>query len=162
MTQAINQRPARTFITGRATTWIRVAANLLTVMTALTVAIGYAWLPDSIPTHFNLAGQPDAWGSKGSVWMLVVVNIVIVGGLTLLSRYPKVFNYPAPVTEENAQTLYRAGEQMMVWLACLVAILFAAIVASTLFGFNVAPILVPTLIAVFLSLIVGLARMMKV
>jgi uncharacterized membrane protein len=30
----------------------------------------YAKLPDTVPTHFDIAGKPDAWGAKSSFFFL--------------------------------------------------------------------------------------------
>lgn len=34
-------------------------------------------LPDRIPSHFDLAGQPDAWSGKNSIWFLPGVSLFI-------------------------------------------------------------------------------------
>ena len=53
-------------------------------------------------------------------------------GLDVLSRHPRLYNYPAPLTSANVQRLYRVGEQMMVWLCACVAIMFLGVVGMVL------------------------------
>jgi uncharacterized membrane protein len=54
----------------------------------------YAALPDPMPTHFGISGQPDAWSKKsfGSVMVLPIMTLVLgvmVGGTALLTGRAK-------------------------------------------------------------------------
>ena len=40
------------------------------------IVSNYSSLPSTIPTHFNAAGQADAWGAKHSIWFVFVVNLL--------------------------------------------------------------------------------------
>src|SRR5699024_8627126 len=66
-------RPARTFTTGPWTRWIRRIALLLIVGTAGWVLLSYSSLPSAVPTHFDLRGEPDAFGDRASALWLVGV-----------------------------------------------------------------------------------------
>ena len=42
----------------------------------------YLWanwqaIPQEIPTHYGFSGQPDAWGSKSSCVVLLVIGVVM-------------------------------------------------------------------------------------
>lgn len=63
-------------------------------------------------TPIPLAGVLTTFGA----WLLCLVP------MTLLARHPRILNYPAPVTEENAARVYRAGERMLTWLGAAVSI----------------------------------------
>src|SRR5699024_5203959 len=41
------------------------------------IAVMYQKIPDVIPTHFGLWGQPDSWGSKTSLLFLYGVSVVM-------------------------------------------------------------------------------------
>lgn len=48
--------------------------RFLLILLILLVPFGYAYyllpdLPDQIPTHFGIGGKPDAWGSKGTIFL---------------------------------------------------------------------------------------------
>lgn len=51
-------------------------------------------LPSRIPTHFNMAGQPDGWGSPQTLWMLfafqVLVACVMLSGAIWCRRFPQL------------------------------------------------------------------------
>lgn len=71
-----------------------------------TVLSKYSQLPDIIPTHYNLAGEVDDTGSKSSLFLLPSITTVLYIGLTILNRYPHIFNYPGKITPENAYRQY--------------------------------------------------------
>ena len=47
----------------------------------------YPSLPETIPIHWNAAGEIDGWGSKTTLFML---NLLPVGILALLALIPKI------------------------------------------------------------------------
>lgn len=87
-----------------------VSAFLLAGLIILTV-FGMIRLPARIPSHFGADGQPNAWGGKGSLLLLPIVGACFYALITLLERFPWIFNYTVEVTEENAPRLYRIGRQ---------------------------------------------------
>ncbi|MEN9832077.1 MAG: hypothetical protein RLZZ487_1682, partial [Pseudomonadota bacterium] len=78
------------------------------VLLALWIWTGtsYSSLPDTIPTHFNAAGEADGFGRKASIVSLPVVASLLYIGLTLLNRVPHSFNFPTPITQDNALRQY--------------------------------------------------------
>jgi len=74
-----------------------------------------AWmdLPDRIPVHFGLNGQPDAWGGKGALAIGPIVSLASVLLLAIVNRSPHTFNYPVAVTPENAQRQYAIARELM-------------------------------------------------
>jgi len=106
--------------------------KLLEALTALGVIIliamtvwGYFALPAVIPTHYGFSGAPNAYGGKGSLLTLPIVSICLAVLLTVLSRYPHLYNYPWPITAENAPRQYSLARLLlrwitleMVWMVC--------------------------------------------
>lgn len=88
-------------------------------------------LPDRIPTHFNLAGEPDGWGPAGILFLLPALGLLLCVGLFILVRYPHTFNYPVNITDENAPRQYRLATQLLHWTNCSIQWLFLAIVWMT-------------------------------
>lgn len=101
------------------------AASLAGVF-ALAVMPAYYWsdLPAVVPTHFGITGVPDAWGSKYAVLLVPVVGAVLYAGITAVSCYPHLFNYPWPITEENAYNQYRLARTLMTALKAEITWLF--------------------------------------
>jgi uncharacterized membrane protein len=104
------------------------------VLLALWVWTGtsYSNLPDSIPTHFNAAGEADGFGRKASIFGLPVVASLLYIGLTLLNRVPHIFNFPTPVTQENALIQYMNATRMIRFLKLILVVVFGGISFQTI------------------------------
>jgi len=107
---------------------------------------GHDALPDRIPTHFDLAGKPNGWGSPSSLLLLPVLALVLYLGMTLVSRFPSTFNYPVRVTAENRPRLQALSLEMIAWLKVELVCLFTwiqwSIVESVRQGQGGLPVLV--------------------
>src|SRR5699024_10967270 len=42
------------------------------------VLFSYGSLPDEIPIHFNMAGEADGWGNKGTIIGLIFINFHVI------------------------------------------------------------------------------------
>lgn len=73
-------------------------------------------LPETIPLHFGLSGKPDGWGNKITIWLLPVLAVGLEILLTVVGRYPHTWNYPVPITEENARAQYVIGRSLLTWM----------------------------------------------
>lgn len=126
----------------------------LAAMAGLVVFALRAWptLPASVPVHFAVDGEVDAWGGKGSLLALLGLCFVFYAGLSVLERFPHIYNYPVPVTVENAPRLYLLGRQLMLALKVLISVSFAALFAAVVL---VAQGEWATLTAWFLPAVVG-------
>jgi len=94
-----------------------------------TLIIAQAWptIPNTIPIHFGISGKPDDWGSKEILWLFPLLCLVMDVGFLFLSRYPHEFNYPHPITLENAPRQYQLARLLLAWLKTEVIWLFAFI-----------------------------------
>ncbi|MFB2895230.1 DUF1648 domain-containing protein [Aerosakkonemataceae cyanobacterium BLCC-F50] len=108
---------------------LALVLNIITVvgvLLSLIIAIrGWFILPDVIPIHFNLSGQPNGWGSKAIIWLFPALAIIISVGLTFLSRYPRLFNYPVQITPENAARQYQIACSLLNFFKAELAWIFA-------------------------------------
>ena len=80
-----------------------------------------------VPTHFNLAGQADAWGSPQSLLVLPAMALGVFLLMTIVSRYPAVFNFPVRATPANRAQLESIALEMIAWLRLEVVVIFALI-----------------------------------
>jgi uncharacterized membrane protein len=89
------------------------------------VWLQYDRLPEIIPTHFNLQGQPDDFGSRGILLLLPVIATVLFVGMYFLKFIPHHFNYPVKkVTKENAEHLYSTSLRMILFLRVGIVLYF--------------------------------------
>ena len=82
-------------------------------------------LPDTIPAHFNLRGEMDGYGSKRSILYPLPVVAVLYIALTILTRYPRIYNYAVEITEKNAQIQYRLATRLVRLLKLVVMLTFS-------------------------------------
>ena len=87
-------------------TIIDSTAALILLFVLVLAAMYWQHMPDRIPTHFNIMGQPDGWGGKSSFLGFPVLSLILFVMLTVFSFFPYIGNYPWEITEENAQRQY--------------------------------------------------------
>jgi uncharacterized membrane protein len=132
----MNQRPRITLERSTTDTLMEIAGWVVTVGVWVLIAVNYAHLPDRIPTHFDAAGQPDAFGHKATILILPVVSTVLFLGLTLLNNYPHVFNYPTTITPDNALDAYTKATRLLRYLKLVVVFIFGMIAFKTIHTAN--------------------------
>lgn len=70
-------------------------------------------------------GLPLVFVTLGVLDVEAAVTLILLGlstiGCLVLSRFPRVMNYPVMLHERNVQQQYRYGVQMMLWVAAACA-----------------------------------------
>lgn len=94
--------------------WIlKAVAFLCCAATAVIVAVRWNKLPDKIPTHFELNGEPNGFGGKKMLIVLLVVMVAITGLMYLSEMFPKMWNLPVKITDSNREFVYRTVKYFM-------------------------------------------------
>ncbi|WP_298651971.1 DUF1648 domain-containing protein [uncultured Proteiniphilum sp.] len=94
--------------------------------------MNYEKLPEQIPIHYNGAGEADGFGDRSHILTLPIVSTLFFIGLTILNKYPRIFNYFTPITEENAFRQYSNATRMIRLLKLLFVVVFGLIVFRTI------------------------------
>jgi uncharacterized membrane protein len=84
----------------------------------------YAKMPDIVPVHFDVKGQPDAYGSKRTLVVLPIIAVLLFTGMTILNRFPHIFNYPVKITPENALRQYSMATRLVRILKLVIMFIF--------------------------------------
>jgi len=92
----------------------------------------YAELPEIIPSHFDAMGNPDSYSHKMVIFILPSIAFILYMGLHTLNRYPHVFNYPKPITKENAYQQYRAATKLIRMINTIIILGLTFITYSTI------------------------------
>lgn len=129
-------RPQIHFDTGLGVKIMNGTSIASVAIAAILVLVRYSALPDTIAVHFNIRGEADGWGSKTSVIWLIVVGLALTIGMAVLSKFPRIFNYPHQITEENAERSYRGGQRLMAGTNLLCGLMFAVILLHSVLDFN--------------------------
>lgn len=101
----------------------------------LTIS-NYSNLPDTIPIHYNGAGQADGFGGKGNILTLPLIATVLFIGLTILNKFPYVFNYPTNITADNALRQYTNATRLLRYLKFIIVVIFGLIALQTIRNVN--------------------------
>ena len=99
--------------------------SFLLLLTLLgTTFYYYNQLPETIPTHFNASGQPDAFGAKSSIFLFAGIAVFVYVLLLVFKDKPHLYNYPTTITEENALEHYSKATKMMRFLNLATILIF--------------------------------------
>ena len=82
--------------------------NIILVLILIFIVFYYNdQLPDNIPTHFDISGNPDGWSGKVSIFVLLSVDIglnllfyAIIFLLPWFRKHPKFLNMPGSQKEK--------------------------------------------------------------
>lgn len=113
---------------------IEVAGWLALSLIWIITLFYYRNLPETIPTHFNAAGVADDFGPKITLFLLPSIGTILFIGMTILNRYPHVFNYPVKITPENALKQYTMATRLVRVLKLAVLVIFTTITWMTSFS----------------------------
>lgn len=126
-----NQRPKLNIKLNPIDYTLEVSGALILAALWLWTIYGYGDLPDSIPVHFNAAGNPDRYGGKATLFVLPVIAAFLYAGLSILAKYPHIFNYPTAITAENALKQYKGATRLLRYLKTAIVVIFAMIAFHT-------------------------------
>jgi uncharacterized membrane protein len=84
-------------------------------------------LPDHVPTHFDAAGNPNAWGSPSGMLLMPVIATALYLLMTVVARFPDAFHYPVRVSPGNIARLQTVTLSMVLWLKVELVCLFAVL-----------------------------------
>ena len=90
--------------------WVIIACQILLVVIPIYY---YSKLPEKIPTHFGLSGEPDSYGSKITIIILPLIALLTSYLLSYLVKIPHKYNYPVKINERNAFIQYSIATRMM-------------------------------------------------
>lgn len=94
----------------------------------IVVLLFYSKLPETVPMHYNIAGEIDGWGNRSLLLILLVLSTIMYIGITFLQKVPHFYNYAAiEITMQNAEDIYRTAVRMIRILKLLMAAMFTLI-----------------------------------
>ena len=134
---------------------------LISITTLLVVL--WSGLPAQLPAHFNAAGEIYRMGDKGGLIFLVVINWVLYAFITVLERFPQIWNTGVAVTEENKGRVYRVLKSMIGTVKLICVLDFTYMAWKMIQGQSLpAAFTLVVLAAVFGSIIFFLIRLFRV
>lgn len=96
-------------------------------LAGVTIFLIVSWdsFPERLPSHYDIAGEIDGWGGRGSLLFMPVLGWVLWLGLSALMFFPRAWNLPVKVTAANAERVYTLCGDMLGLIKLLCVLLFA-------------------------------------
>lgn len=116
---------------------LQAVAALMLAASVAVVALAYTYLPQAVPTSFDVSGAAQAFGPKWTVWLPLVGGALAYMAISLAANAPeKYLTLPIniTVTDENRDLVVRLIRQMCSWLKMWLLTLVFAIVCMMVQG----------------------------
>ena len=140
---------------------IETIVSLLCIV-GIVVYLLLAWgsIPDRIPGHYNALGEVDRWSGKSSLIVLPIISWLIFGFITLVERYPQIWNTGFLVTAQNRERVYRLLKNLIALVKTFVLLMFASLTVLSSLAVNL-PIwyILVFLVAVFGTIAVCIVQL---
>ena len=130
---------------------INFLSLLCLVGTVVFLIISWKTIPAEIPGHYNAAGEVDKVTDKSSLIVLLIVGWIIFIGLSVVEKFPQIWNTGVQVTEQNKEKVYRILKTMIGTIKLLVVLMFSYLMLYSTTGKNLPPLFMPA----FLILMFG-------
>ncbi|MDF9866734.1 putative membrane protein [Bacilli bacterium PM5-3] len=75
--------------------------------------INYNSLPNKVPTHFGIDGNPDTWGNKISLWFLPILSCIMLLMLLTIIHYPNSWNISDKINDNKKDYYYLQIKNML-------------------------------------------------
>jgi uncharacterized membrane protein len=99
---------------------------LLIVLIGFTI-FAYVQMPETVPVHFNIKGDPDRYGGKSTIFLLAGIGVALVALFMFLLKSPgnySKYNYPIKVTPEHQAKVYALSARLMRVIMVNILIMF--------------------------------------
>lgn len=104
---------------------IEVLCLIMLIGTVLYLIVRWSSLPSELPMHYNAAGEIDRWGGKGELVIMPVIMCFTYFLITIVERFPQIWNTGVKVTPLNCVRVYRTLKYMLSTLKLLCVGIFA-------------------------------------
>lgn len=106
---------------------LTVCTQIVLIVLCILPIYYYNLLPEQIPSHFNLKGEPDSFAPKLIVFLLPFLGICQYFTFRYLYSIPHTYNYPVEITAQNAAIQYKIGTRILRGVLFLIMLLFGYI-----------------------------------
>ena len=127
-----NERPRIQIPQTSTDRWLDAISYLLLILLIVYPVHLYSILPEPKTIQDDLAQQLNPLKSKALILILPALGVFLFIMLTILLRFPHMYNYPEKVTEQNALSLYSAGVRFMRIMRIWVLFIFILIVRGSM------------------------------
>jgi len=143
-----------------------IIANVICIIMLIGIVIYLlvTWgnIPDQIPGHFAADGSVNRWDSKGTLFLLPAIGWVTFIGMTIIERFPHLWNVGVRVTEENKYRVYRVAKTLLIKVKLIIVALFVFITVFQSLSQNLPSWFMPVVMAlIFVPVIISVVRLIR-
>ena len=91
---------------------VEICCLICIIGTLLFLIINWNSIPDEVPGHYNAVGEIDGVTGKYSLIILLMINWVMYIGMSVIERFPQIWNTGVKVTEENTYLTINSARAM--------------------------------------------------
>ena len=136
---------------------------ILVIGIPVFLLINWKQIPDSIPMHYDAMGNVDRWGTKGELIVLPIITVIMCLFISIIERFPQIWNTGVKVTEENSGRVYRILKNMLKITKFLVVADFSFMTVNSLMARDLPVWFSPVFLGlVFGNLIFWIIKLVKV
>ncbi len=110
--------------------WLEFLSIAVLIFLFAFLSSNWSSLPATIPSHYDASGLIDGWGSKNSLLLFPVICLVMYALLTVVSFFPKTWNVPVKLTDENRVRVYTVTRSLLSMLKLMLLLNFTVIERS--------------------------------
>ena len=124
----------------------------LILLIGITLWLTIFWdrIPDQVPMHYDFAGNINRWGKKSEMLLLPVMAWLLYLLLTVIERFPKIWNTGVTVTEENREWVYTSLLHLISTMKFIIVCIFTWLIVQTPLGISLPGwFMIVVLLAVF-------------
>ena len=112
--------------------WVFEGVSCVALLAAIgDVAMRWSRLPERIPVHFGASGNPNRWGGRNMLLLLVATTVVMAALLTLAEKHQRFINIPISVDRESPE-VRRLLRSMVIVMKAAITLAFLWIVDATM------------------------------
>jgi uncharacterized membrane protein len=98
----------------------------------LLTTIYYPRLPDSIPVHFDVYGNPDRIGDKTMIWNLPLIASILFTGLAIINYFPGIVHFPGKIFGKYTKHPIYYSTRTIRYLKLIIVIVFSYLLYKTI------------------------------
>lgn len=141
---------------------ISVICVLLLIGMTIFLAVNWKSIPDSIPGHYNAAGEVDRWANKSELFMLPITVWLLFGLLSVVEQFPSIWNTGVRVTEENKYRVYHILKTMLGLLKLEMTVMFVYMAVCQAMSLPLSGMFLPvTMVALFGTTALGTVALLR-
>lgn len=113
---------------------MRITEYLLAILLIVLPALLMPYLPEVVPIHFNIYGEPDGYGSRCLLLITPVTGFLLYALIKWSGKFREYFNYPVKITPENRQMQEGLVYRLIYHYCIITLIVFNLLTTMTFFS----------------------------